>query len=101
MSADGKWLCDAGTIDNTVSIVSTSDMTVQKTIDVGLVPYWATTSVDGTVCFVSLSGDNAVSIIDYAAQSEVTRVTVGKFPQRSRLGRIRESTVAALAKVPG
>jgi DNA-binding beta-propeller fold protein YncE len=101
MSADGTLLCDAGTIDNTVSIVSTSDMQVKKTIDVGLVPYWATTSTDGNYCYVSLSGDNAISIIDYRAQSEVGRVAVGKFPQRSRLGHIQESSVALLSKSPG
>jgi DNA-binding beta-propeller fold protein YncE len=101
LSADGAWLCDAGTIDNTISIVSTSDLKVVKTLDTGSVPYWATTSVDGNYCFVSLSGDNAISIVDYKAQTEVTRVPVGKFPQRSRLGRIREASLALLAKTPG
>jgi DNA-binding beta-propeller fold protein YncE len=101
MSADGMWLCDAGTIDNTVSIVSTSDLKVAKTLDTGLVPYWATTSVDGDFCYVSLSGDNAVSIVDYKAQAEVERIPVGKFPQRSRLGRIGEASVSMLDKAPG
>lgn len=101
MSSDGAWLCDAGTIDDTISLVSTSDFKVVKTLDTGSVPYWATTSVDGQYCFVSLSGDNAISIIDYKAQTEVTRVPVGKFPQRSRLGRLSEASVAMLAKTPG
>ena len=66
LSGDGTKLCDCGTIDNTVTIVGTADMQARATIDVGLVPYWATNSPDGKRCFVSLSGDNAVSVIDYA-----------------------------------
>jgi YVTN family beta-propeller protein len=98
MSGDGSRLCDLGTIDNTVSIVTTSDLAVQSTIDVGLIPYWASTSSDGTRCFVSLSGDNAVAVVDYATGEVVTRINVGKFPQRNRLGRIPESAVALLAQ---
>jgi YVTN family beta-propeller protein len=100
LSGDGAKLCDAGTIDNNVSIVSTATMTVEKTIDVGLIPYWATTSADGKHCFVSLSGDNAVSVIDYAAAKEVVRVPVGKFPQRSRLGKIKDELLASIADKP-
>jgi DNA-binding beta-propeller fold protein YncE len=101
LSADGTRLCDAGTIDNTVSIVSTADMSVQSTVDVGLIPYWVTTSVDGKVCFVSISGDNVVAIVDYATGQKVATVPVGKFPQRNRLGKVPESVVALLAPTPG
>jgi len=96
LSGDGKKLCDAGTIDNSVSIVDTATLTVLATIDVGLIPYWATTSASGTSCFVSLSGDGAVSVIDYASAKEVRRVIVGKFPQRSRIGKMRATDLAAL-----
>jgi YVTN family beta-propeller protein len=101
LSKDGKRLCDCGTIDNTVAIVLTESMTVEKMIDVGMVPYWATTSPDGRSCFVSLSGDNAVSVIDYEGGSEVKVVPVGKFPQRSRLGRVPESVLSLLSRAPG
>jgi hypothetical protein len=47
------------------------------------------------------SGDNAISIIDYRAQTEVGHVSVGKFPQRSRLGRVQESSLVMLSKAPG
>jgi YVTN family beta-propeller protein len=96
LSGDGSKLCDCGTIDNTVSIVSSADLKVVTTIDVGLIPYWATTSTDGATCYVSLSGDNAVSVIDYATGHEMKRVMVGKFPQRSRLGKLAPSAVALL-----
>ncbi|MBI3557097.1 MAG: YncE family protein [Deltaproteobacteria bacterium] len=96
LSGDGAQLCDAGTIDNTVSIVSTSDMKVQATIEVGNIPYWATTSHDGRYCYVSLSGDGTVSVIDYNTRAEVTRVSVDRFPQRSRLARLAENTISLL-----
>lgn len=101
MSGDGSLLCDAGTIDDTVSIVTTADLQVLATLDTGLVPYWATTSADGRFCFVSLSGDNAIAIIDYKEQREVGRTAVGKFPQRNRLGRMRQVDVAHLDPQPG
>jgi YVTN family beta-propeller protein len=101
LSKDGKRLCDCGTIDNTVTIVLTENMSVEKTIDVGLVPYWATTSPDGRHCFVSLSGSDAVSVIDYEGGAEVKVVPVGDFPQRSRLGRVPESVLALLSRTPG
>jgi YVTN family beta-propeller protein len=101
LSGDGTRLCDCGTIDNTVTIITTADMKTERVIDVGNVPYWATTSPDGKTCFVSLSGSDAVSVVDYASGTEVTTVPVGKFPQRSRLGRVPENVVAGLRPVGG
>jgi YVTN family beta-propeller protein len=101
LSKDGRRLCDCGTIDNTVAIVRTDDMTVEKMIDVGMVPYWATTSPDGRYCFVSLSGSDAVSVIDYEGGAEVKVVPVGDFPQRSRLGRVPDSVLGLLSRSPG
>jgi YVTN family beta-propeller protein len=101
LSKDGKKLCDCGTIDNTVSIVRTDDMTLEKTIDVGMVPYWATNDPSGLYCFVSLSGSDAISVIDYNAGTEVKVVPVGKFPQRSRLARVPEHLLALLSRAPG
>jgi YVTN family beta-propeller protein len=100
LSKDGSKLCDCGTIDNTVSIIATEDMRVLKTTDVGMVPYWATTSPDGKHCFVSLCGDDTVSVIDYETGALVKTVPVGNFPQRSRLGRVPESVIANLAHTP-
>lgn len=101
LSGDGARLCDCGTVDNTVAIIDTADMELVKLIDVGMVPYWSTTSPDGKTCFVSLSGDDAVAVIDYSSATEVKRVPVGNFPQRSRLGKVPANVIARLAAGPG
>jgi DNA-binding beta-propeller fold protein YncE len=101
LSGDGTRLCDSGTIDNTVSIITTADMTVQSTVDVGLIPYWATTGVDGDVCFLSVSGDDAVAVVDYATGQIITKSAVGKFPQRNRLGKVPGSVISQLEPNPG
>jgi DNA-binding beta-propeller fold protein YncE len=101
MSGDGTRLCDAGTIDHTVAIVLTDSLTVERMIDVGLVPYWATTSVDGKHCLVSMSGDNEITVINYQTGQIVKQVPVGKFPQRNRLGRVPESVLRWLSPSPG
>ena len=71
-----------------------------STVDVGLIPYWATTSADGKSCLVSVSGDSDIVVVDYASGEMVTRVPVGKFPQRNRLGQVPESVLALLAPSP-
>lgn len=101
LSGDGTRLCDAGTIDNAVMIVATATMSVETTIDVGMLPYWATTSVDGNHCMISVSGDDEILIIDYSTGEERARVPVGRFPLRNRLGRVPEIVVGALSPSPG
>ena len=66
------------------------------TYPAGSLPYWATTSVDGRYCLVSLSNANAVSIVDYTTATEVARVPVGSFPQRERLARVAPDVLPTL-----
>ena len=101
ITLEGDKLCDCGTIDNTVSLVRTADLQVEKTIDVGLMPYWATTSPDGRYCFVSLSGSDAVSVIDYQTGTELKVIPVGKLPQRNRVGQVPTTVIAALSPSSG
>jgi YVTN family beta-propeller protein len=58
-------------------------------VPVGEKPHWSTNSGDGRYCFVSVSGDDAVSVISYAEEREVARVAVGDHPQRMRMGKLR------------
>jgi len=101
LSGDGAHLCDCGTIDDTVQIVGAATMEVEHTIDVGKVPYWATTSPDGTKCFVSLSGEDAVVAVDYRTGTASKNIPVGRFPQRSRLAKMPESVVRMLTTKAG
>lgn len=90
LSGDGTALCEVGTIDDDTAIVARPALTVSGTVSypAGTLPYWATSTVDGRACAVSLSNANAVSIVDYASAREIARVPVGRFPQRERLGRL-------------
>lgn len=102
MSQDGRKLCAAGTIDNTVAIIDVTSFRADKVVDVGMIPYWSTTAAkrnDGRdFCFVTLSGDNAISVVDYhdPAAKELTRIPVGQFPQRTRLGRVPQAALDLL-----
>jgi WD40 repeat protein len=96
MNPAGTRLCDCGTVDNTVAIIDTATMKTLHLTDVGMVPYWATTSPDGKYCYVSMSGDDTIAVIDYADGKQVKELPVGKFPQRSRLGRVTDAVIAGL-----
>jgi YVTN family beta-propeller protein len=52
-------------------------------------PYWATNSKRGSYCFVSFSGDDAVSVVSYRKRAEIARIQVGDHPQRMRMGKVR------------
>ena len=101
LSGDGSTLCDVGTIDNEVSLVDADDLSVDARVEVGLLPYWATTSRDGTKCFVTLSGTDEIVVIDYATASIVERIPTGFFPQRNRLGQMPESEFELLNPAVG
>ena len=89
----GRKLCVAGTMSNYAAIVRRSTLTIQGTVAVGDKPYWSTTSRDGRYCYVSVSGNDRVSVIDYRTAREVRRIPVGDHPQRMRIGYVRASSV--------
>jgi YVTN family beta-propeller protein len=103
LNGDESKLCDVGTIDDYTAIVSRPGLTTDGTVtyDTGSIPYWSTSSVDGQYCFVSLSGKNAVSVIDYRTAKEVARVPVGTFPQRERLGKVPQDVLDGLSSAAG
>jgi DNA-binding beta-propeller fold protein YncE len=90
MNPRGTKLCAAGTMSDYGAIVRRSSFKY-KLIEVGETPYWATNSGDGRFCFMSVSGDDRVSVISYRRGREVKRIRVGDHPQRMRMGRIREA----------
>jgi YVTN family beta-propeller protein len=52
-------------------------------------PYWTTSSKDGTKAYVSISGLDKVSVVDYAAAKVIAEIPVGNHPQRVRNGQLR------------
>lgn len=101
LSGDGARLCDCGTVDNTVAILRTEDMSLETILDVGMVPYWASTSPDGKHCLVSMSGDDTLSVISFETGQQVVVVPVGDFPQRNRLGTVPQRVIDLLDPSPG
>jgi len=89
ISGDGNRLCAAGTMDNYAAIVDRTNNFSYQIVDVGEKPYWSTNNGDGTICFVSVSGNDRVSAISYASGQEIARIDVGDHPQRMRMGKIR------------
>ena len=92
MNPAGRKLCVAGTMSDYAAIVNRRSFKYQL-IQVGSKPYWSTNSGDGKRCFVSVSGNDRVSVISYRTGKEVARIPVGDHPQRMRMGVIRRSFV--------
>jgi YVTN family beta-propeller protein len=93
IDAAGTTLCAAGTMDNYAALVDRR--TLRHTIiDVGQKPYWATNGPDGEHCWVSVSGDDKVVVLDYATAKPVASIPVGDHPQRVRPGVVASDIVA-------
>jgi YVTN family beta-propeller protein len=91
----GTKLCVAGTMSDYAAIVDRKTFTPKVFKGRGRYtkPYWA---VDGpkNTCWLSMSGSDLVTVINFAGEKVVGEVPVGDHPQRVRQGRIRESIVA-------
>jgi DNA-binding beta-propeller fold protein YncE len=88
MNPEGTKLCAAGTMSDYAAIVDRTSFAYTLAAH-GKKPYWSTNSADGRYCFVSFSGDDAVSAISYDTEQEVARIPVGDHPQRMRTGKLR------------
>jgi hypothetical protein len=88
MNPEGTKLCVAGTMDDYAAMVSRATFAATIT-PIGLRPYWATNSADGRYCFISVAGEDTVSVMSYATEQQVARIHVGYHPQRMRMGQIR------------
>jgi hypothetical protein len=97
MNGAGTRLCVAGTMDDYAAIVDrpTNNTPPYTLLPLGTKPYWVTNSDGGDYCFISWSGDDAVSALSYANRSQVARIQVGDHPQRIRNGWVQSSWVKA------
>jgi len=66
--------------DKSVTVVSTTDNTVIKTIAVGAQPIWGVMSADGVDVFVVNQGDGTVSVIDTTLDIVIATINVGPSP---------------------
>jgi DNA-binding beta-propeller fold protein YncE len=87
MNPEGTKLCAAGTMSDYAAIVRRGALKLQRIVHVGKTPYWSASSVDGRYCFVSVAGEDRVSVISFKTAREVARIKVGDHPQRMRTGR--------------
>lgn len=85
----GTKFCVAGTMSGYAAVVTRRTLQPERIIPVGDTPYWSTSSEDGRYCFVSVAGDDRVSVISWKKAREVRRIRVGNHPQRMRPGTIR------------
>jgi YVTN family beta-propeller protein len=93
MNAAGTTLCAAGTMDDYAAIVSRSTFNY-RILDVGSKPYWATTGPGGDKCWVSVSGDDKVVVIDFDSAKQIASIPVGDHPQRVRAGVVARDVAA-------
>ncbi len=89
----GTKFCVAGTMSDYAAVVSRRTLKPERVIPVGRVPYWSTTSDDGRYCFVSVAGEDRVSVISWRKAREVARIRVGDHPQRMRTGKVRVGVI--------
>jgi YVTN family beta-propeller protein len=82
IAPDGKTLWVTSLLDHSVSVYSLPDLKRLGTTHVGNSPDWLTFTGDGSRCYVSNAGSDAVSVLDVASRKEVARIPVGAMPKR-------------------
>lgn len=95
----GDTLCVAGTVDDYAALVDRQTMAYSlfnkaSTGNDYLKPYWTTEGPNNT-CWISLSGSDAVAVLDTQRHEELAYLAVGNHPQRVRLGYVPESVISA------
>jgi hypothetical protein len=94
MNRAGTTLCAAGTMSDYAAIVDRETL-AHTIVDVGAKPYWSTNSPVRDECWVSVSGEDKVVVIDYASAEPVAEVPVGDHPQRVREGVVSRDVLRA------
>src|SRR3954464_757965 len=89
----GTTFCAAGTMDDYAAIVDRAS-TNYTLIDVGSKPYWAVDGAVGNECWVSVSGEDKVVVIDYGTAQPIATIPVGDPPQRVRAGMVDRGILA-------
>ncbi len=93
ISGDDKTICVAGTMDGYIAVIERESFEYQiitlSDDPKAAKPYWTTSSKDGTKAYVSISGLDKVSVVDYTTAKVIAEISVGNHPQRVRNGQLR------------
>ena len=98
MNREGTKLCVAGTMSDYAAIASPHELFAPRIFEVGEKPYWATNGPGDQRCWVSVSGDDRVVVLDYATERELARIPVGDHPQRVRAGVVQRTYLGRLPR---
>jgi YVTN family beta-propeller protein len=98
MNGEGTKLCVAGTMSDYAAIASPRELFEPRLFQVGEKPYWATNGPENQRCWVSVSGDDRVVVLDYATERELARIPVGDHPQRVRAGVVQRTYLGRLPR---
>jgi hypothetical protein len=98
INSRGTKLCVAGTMDDYAALVDTRTGTPtyfdeETTGHSYGKPYWTTEGL-GDTCWISLSEDDSVAVLDTRTGQEVAYAAVGNHPQRIRHGYVNERLIA-------
>lgn len=83
VTPDGKTLVVNSTTNSSVYVFSLPDLKLLGGLELGLGPNWVTTTPDSKFAYVSVDGENVVSVVDIKALKEVARIKVGQVPKRN------------------
>ncbi|PZF72697.1 YncE family protein [Taibaiella soli] len=79
-SAKRKMLAVVAIGSNSVTLISTEDNKVLKTIYLGRAPHEATFTPDGNQIWISVRGEAYISVIDAATMTEIKKVSIADGP---------------------
>lgn len=83
VTPDGRRLVVNSTTNSSVYVYSLPDLKLLGGLELGLGPNWVTTTPDSKFAYVSVDGENVVSVVDIKELKQVARIKVGQVPKRN------------------
>lgn len=83
VTPDGRHLVVNSTTNSSMYVYTLPDLKLVGGLELGLGPNWVTTTPDSKFAYVSVDGENVVSVVDIKALKQVARIKVGQVPKRN------------------